>query len=329
MKKTINLFLVITMLFVLSNCKKDSTNDNNNNPSTKVPVLTTTDITSIWHTTAMSGGTVTNDNGLTVTARGVCWSTTQNPTIASSKTTDGTGAGNFVSSITGLTPNTTYYARAYATNSAGTGYGSALTFTTQQYITDADGNIYNKVIIGTQVWMKENLKTTKYNDGTPIPLVTDNTEWTNLSTAGYCFYNNDADTYKSNYGALYNWNAVNTGKLCPVGWHIPSDAEWTILTDYLGGESLAGGKMKEAGTSHWDSPNTGATNESGLSILPGGYRYYSDGAFYSLGYFTYIWSSTENNSSIAWIRSIYYFNATAIQDHGSKSYGFSVRCVKD
>lgn len=137
-------------------------------------------------------------------------------------------------------------------------------------VLDTDGNIYHTVVIGNQVWIVENLKTTRYNDGTSIPLVTGNTEWINLTTPGYCWYDNDI-TNKETYGALYNWYAVQTNKICPAGWHVPSDSEWTALTDFLGGESTAGGKLKEAGTMHWDSPNTGATDESGLTLLPGGF----------------------------------------------------------
>jgi len=159
-------------------------------------------------------------------------------------------------------------------------------------MTDRDGNVYTSVTIGTQTWMVENLKTTKYKDGTDIPLVTDDTEWANLNTPGYCWYNNDAATYKNSYGALYNWYAVSTGKLCPTGWHVPTDAEWTTLTTYLGGESVAGGKLKELGTTHWTTPNTGATNETGFAALPGGYIYY-DGTFDFIGNIGGWWSATE------------------------------------
>jgi len=172
--------------------------------------------------------------------------------------------------------------------------------------------------------MVENLKTTSYNDGTAIPLVTDNTAWSNLSTPGYCWYNNDAATYKVTYGALYNWYTVNTGKLCPTGWHVPTDAEWTTLTTYLGGESIAGGKLKETGTSHWDSPNTGATSETGFTALPGGLRYY-DGTFDGLGYYGLWWGATED----AWGQGVGYDYIDVTRGSSDKSYGFSVRCVRD
>ncbi|MGB7568216.1 MAG: FISUMP domain-containing protein, partial [Chitinivibrionales bacterium] len=140
-------------------------------------------------------------------------------------------------------------------------------------LSDADGNVYTTVTIGAQTWMVQNLKTTTYNDGTSIPLVTDSIAWFNLSTPGYCWYNNDVAN-KATYGALYNWYTVNTGKLAPAGWHVPTDSEWTVLFTYLGSDTLgnAGGKLKEAGTLHWLSPNTNATNESGFSALPGGFR---------------------------------------------------------
>ena len=157
-------------------------------------------------------------------------------------------------------------------------------------VTDIDGNVYHTVKIGAQTWMVENLRTTRYNDGTAIPLVTGNTAWGSLTTPGYCWYNNDQATYGSTYGALYNWYAVNRGKLCPTGWHVATDAEWTQLTDYLGGVWVAGGKMKEAGLSHWESPNEGATNSSGFTALPGGHRI-SAGSFYLLALHALFWSS--------------------------------------
>lgn len=139
-------------------------------------------------------------------------------------------------------------------------------------IIDIEGNVYQTVIIGTQVWMAENLRTTKYNDGSSIPLVTEAAAWDDLNSPGYCWYDNDSINYKDTYGALYNWNAINTGKLAPVGWHVATDADWTTLTTYLGGDSIAGGKLKEQGTSHWAIPNTGASNTSGFTGLPAGFR---------------------------------------------------------
>jgi uncharacterized protein (TIGR02145 family) len=195
----------------------------------------------------------------------------------------------------------------------------------QDSVTDLNGNVYHTVTIGTQVWMVENLKTSRYNDGSAIPLVTDSAAWTALSTPGYCWYN-DSASYRTSYGALYNWYAVNTGKLAPTGWHVPTDSEWSILTTYLGGETVAGGKLKEADTAHWHSPNTGAINETGFSALPGGSRT----AGYSAGGLVGDWwSSTPGGASNSWFRSMSYNSAGVTHIARPWFYGFSVRCVKD
>ena len=298
--------------------------------SVLLPTLTTTAVTSITQTAAVSGGNVTDDGGAAVTARGVCWSTSTNPTTEDNSTSDGSGTGVFTSNLTGLSPNTIYYVRAYAVNSAGVSYGNQVSFTTllPGQILDADWNVYNPVTIGSQVWMVENLKTTKYNDGTDIPLVTDDYEWGDLTTDAYCWYNKDAATYKTPYGALYNWYAINTGKLCPTGWHVPRDAEWTTLTDYLGGLAVAGGKLKETGTTHWNSPNTDATNETGFTALPGGYRS-SNGAFDSVGSYGYWWSATELSTNYAWSRNVNSNIGSVFRGYSHLELGFSVRCVKD
>jgi uncharacterized protein (TIGR02145 family) len=194
-------------------------------------------------------------------------------------------------------------------------------------ITDIDGNVYHTKTIGTQVWMVENLKTTRYNDGSSIPLVSDSLAWINLSTPGFCWYNNDV-THKDKYGALYNWFAVNTGKLAPAGWHIPSDDEWNTLIESLGGQTVAGGKMKETGTVYWTKPNTGAGNSSGFSALPGGYR--NNQAHYGyIGNDCALWSGTENIVTLAWERHLFTYSAEAYRYSSAKESGFSVRCLKD
>jgi uncharacterized protein (TIGR02145 family) len=196
-------------------------------------------------------------------------------------------------------------------------------------VKDIDGNIYNAVRIGAQVWMAENLKVTKFNNGTTIPIVTVNSTWSNLTTPGYCWYSNDEATYKNTYGALYNFYTVQEGNLCPIGWHIPSDAEWTTLITLLGGESIAGGKLKETGTTHWISPNTGATNEYGFTALPGGERE-QGGGFLNIQRYSYWWSSNlAGTPTYAWGRYIRNASEAITRQAFATQYGFSVRCVKD
>jgi uncharacterized protein (TIGR02145 family) len=288
--------------------------------------LTTTTVTSITTTTAVSGGDITSDGGGAITARGVCWGTATAPLATGLHTTETGTTGTFASNLTGLTANTKYYIRAYAINGAGTAYGDEKSFTTEQ-LKDADGNFYSTVTIGTQVWMVENLRTTKYNDNTAIPLVTDNIAWSLLTSPGYCWYDNDATTYKTHYGALYNWYAVNTGKLCPAGWHVPSHTEWSLLVTYLGGEGSAGTKLREAGTAHWIyQPSPEATNETGFTALPGGAR---ETNCYTIGQQGFWWSSTEADVTSAWCRYLIYSDIRFSYQAYSKLAGYSVRCIKD
>jgi uncharacterized protein (TIGR02145 family) len=181
--------------------------------------------------------------------------------------------------------------------------------------------------------MVENLKTTRFNNGVLIPLVLDPADWDKLTTQGYCWYNNDAAN-KTPYGALYNWYAVASGTLAPAGWHVPSDAEWTQLTDFLGGESGSGGKLKstgtiEAATGLWYAPNRDATNSTGFSALPGGYRHSTNGSFVDLGIGGFWWSSTPFDASNAWYRFLGYISSDVGKTNYSNVFGFSVRCVKD
>jgi uncharacterized protein (TIGR02145 family) len=206
-------------------------------------------------------------------------------------------------------------------------------------VTDIDGNTYNTVGIGSQLWMAENLKTTKYNDGTAIPNITVDATWDAATTGAYCDYSN-TPANSTTYGRLYNWYAAdnnaatkvasNGGKnVCPVGWHVPSDAEWTTLTTYLGGESVAGGKLKETGTTHWTATDASATNETGFTALPGGSRRAS-GFYFEFGKYGYWWSSTEYSATGAWFRSISYFSTNVSRSSFSyKQFGFSVRCLRD
>ena len=207
-------------------------------------------------------------------------------------------------------------------------------------VIDIDGNEYQTVTIGDQVLMAENLRTTRYSDGTSIPTGLTNPEWDGTTDGAYAIYphsetdglNSDAEVVAV-YGKLYNWYAVDDGGLCPTGWHVPSDEEWTILTDYLGGSSVAGGKMKTTGTIEdgdglWYSPNTGATNESGFSGLPGGARRFK-GEFSDVGYSGYWWSSSDYDAIRAWYIYLDYYYSDVDRHVYGKEYGFSVRCLRD
>ena len=201
-------------------------------------------------------------------------------------------------------------------------------------VADVDGNLYHTVKIGTQVWLKENLKVEHYNDGSPIANVTDNTAWANFTTGAYCYYNNDTG-FKDTYGALYNWYAVGTKKLAPAGWHVASDEEWTTLKAFLGNArndelDISGGKLKEAGTVHWNSPNYGATNSSGFTALPGGDRESITGLFSNMTKSGYFWSSTACFGEEAWGKHLSWNYINLSNDASySQEAGFSVRCVKD
>jgi uncharacterized protein (TIGR02145 family) len=195
----------------------------------------------------------------------------------------------------------------------------------------------SNVTVGTQIWQNANYDGTTYRDGTPIPQVTDPTAWQNLTTGAWCYYNN-VTANGTIYGKLYNWYAVagihdtdpNTPNkiFAPLGWHVPTDAEWTTLTTFLGGESVAGGKMKATGTTLWQSPNTNATNSSGFTGLPGGFRN-NDGTFGSIGDGGIWWSASEYVTADAWCRALYYNDGVAYRYYGLKNYGFSVRCLRD
>ncbi len=301
------------------------------------PTVTTTAVSGITQTSATSGGNVTSDGGATATARGVCWSTMQNPTIAGSHTTDGSGTGVFVSAISGLQSNTTYYVRAYATNSVGTSYGNEVSFATlgdmglpcpNTPVVIYEGKTYATVQIGAQCWLTENL-----NVGTRINGSQEQTN--NLVIEKYCY--DDLESNCDIYGGLYQWNeamqyATNSSMqgICPTGWHLPSDAEWTSLTTYLGGEGVAGGKMKETGTSHWNEPNTAATNSSGFTALPGGYREWSGTFFDWLNGEGFFWSTSQYfSSSMVWFRYLHYYEKDVFRDYTVKQVGSSVRCLKD
>jgi uncharacterized protein (TIGR02145 family) len=332
------LILTAALLIFTCRCKKEETYD--------LPEVSTNEVSYITPASAVCGGEVISEGSFPVTEKGVCWSTDNSPTVSvsGSKTLDGTGEGPFTSTIIGLTASTTYHVRAYATNNEGIAYGSEQSFTTTEdhtgetgTVTDIEGNVYQTIGIGSQIWMQENLKTIMFSDGSAIPLVEDSIEWAlQYVEPAYCWYDNDEEKYKDTFGALYNFRTVMTGKLCPSGWHVPDDDEWTILETFLGGRDVAGGMMKEAGTEHWLSPNSGATNESDFTALPGGHRvYYSApygtgvGRYIDMGEKTIFWTSTLGNNNCAGWWGILSYSTELIRGGENILYGNSVRCIKD
>ena len=293
---------------------------------------------------AISGGYVEDDGGMGIIDCGICWSTNDNPTIADNKTIDTLGAFGFESSITGLEANTTYYVRAYATNSVGTGYGNVISFKTSGFSTftdPRDGNVYKTIQIGNQIWMAENLKYLPSVVGYETGSVT----YPYYYVYGYNGTNiSDAKATENyaTYGVLYNWSAVMGGAMnsnnnpsgvrgvCPEGWHVPSEAEWTELTDFLGGEVVAGGKLKETGTEHWKTPNKGATNETGFTALAGGMRSNYGDYFFDLGKHGCWWTTTKgiDNDKARSIYMFYQYNNMNTQV-SFKRLGGAVRCVKN
>jgi uncharacterized protein (TIGR02145 family) len=237
-----------------------------------------------------------------------------------------------------MSPNTTYYLRAYATNSVGTAYGNEVTFTTLTMnilpcpgtptVKDIDGNTYNTISIGTQCWIQSNLKVSKYKNGNAISTGLNDSTWRSTMSGAYTVFNND-NANDAIYGKLYNWYAVADNRgLCPNGWHVPTDNDWKSLTNYLGGEFEAGGKIKSTGTTNWNSPNTSATNESSFSALPGGYRNIG-GSFLNVRLDAFFWSATEYDSNYAWARSLNYFDSYVSRTFYYKTLGASVRCLMD
>jgi uncharacterized protein (TIGR02145 family) len=304
-------------------------------PVTKA-TLTTTNVSSINTTTAVSGGVITTDGGGTISEKGVCWSVNPSPTTDDA-TAAGTGTTSFTSNLSSLLTGTTYYVRAYAINEAGPAYGNQIIFNTK--LADVDGNSYNVVIIGTQMWMAENLKTTKFNGGAAITHQTSDDAWAQDSltlTPAYCSYDNSS-TNMNTYGAMYNWFAVDAGNLCPTDWHVPTDADFNTLELHLGMSvadvNLYGMRGTDQGaqlknTSGWADGENG-TNTSGFSALPGGYRYYYDGTFQAAGQWSYWWSSDELNADRAWYRRLDGNSSGVFRGAVNKPAGKYVRCVKD
>ncbi|NOU17086.1 MAG: hypothetical protein HOO91_05960 [Bacteroidales bacterium] len=199
-------------------------------------------------------------------------------------------------------------------------------------MTDQDGNTYRTIAIGTQTWMAENLRTTKYRNGESIFNITDNAQWSGLTTSAYCNYNNTVSLDSiATLGRLYNWYAVSDNRgIAPKGWHIPAEAEWNTLTAYLGVDSIASGRLKEASIIQWGGPDKYTSdNSSGFTALPGGWRWYPNGRFYHIYYYGSWWSATESDALHVRIISLSDFDATINRSNGRTGDGYSIRCVKD
>lgn len=318
-----------------------------------LPTVTTNNVTNISYSSANCGGNVTSDGGYSITARGVCWSTSQNPTVSGSHTSNGTGTGSFSSYMSGLSAGTTYYVRAYATNSKGTSYGVQKSFTTSyncpSTVTDYDGNVYNVISVQNKCWMKQSLRTTHYSNGVSIPLGNGGTS----STTAYRYYPDNNSSNVSTYGYLYNWPAVMQGSsssnlnpsgvqgICPTGWHVPSQAEWNDLVSFVGSQSQyqCGGNSANiakalSSTSGWNSStvtcavgnNPASNNATGFSIFPSGWY---NGYYFNMGGGAYFWTTTESNNSAAWYYLVGHDMADVYMGTYYKFSGYSVRCVRD
>jgi uncharacterized protein (TIGR02145 family) len=307
-----------------------------------LPQITTLVPGSIGLDSAVLGGHIISDGGSSIVLRGVCYSTTPNSNMGNPRTEEGSGIGSFLSTLRNLSPSTTYYARSYAKNSQGVVvYGNEVSFSTgtpipsfscgTSTVSDVDGNNYNTVQIGTQCWTQSNLKVSKYRNGDNISTGLSNTAWENTTAGSYAIYDNNP-VYDGLYGKLYNHYAVmDTRGLCPTGWHVPTDGEWTTLETFLGGSSVAGGALKSTATQPtpggWFTPNTGATNSSGFSAGPGGLRgFYGD--FFSVDTGGFWWSSSTSGAD-AWNRFLSYYNGDITRYNNFRTDGFSVRCLRD
>ena len=350
------LFFAFAIIIVLISCKKETTTPNNSGNTSNDTTKTSNDVSisefncasativgkiikgqpvsNVTATIAYTGGNGTSYLSKSHSSSGISGlsATLLAGTLANGEgtlvyTISGTpasvGSAKFVIALGGKSCTITINVDEVTQNPT-SGYGPN--------ISDVDGNSYKTVYIGTQQWMGENLKVSKYSDGTTIPNITDNTQWENNTTGAWAYYNNDAAN-NVKYGKLYNWYAVSkttngNKNVCPTDWHIPTDAEWTVLTDYLGGLSIAGGKMKEEGTANWNSPNIDAVNTSLFTGLPGGFRSYN-GLYNSIGSFGNWWSSSELSTHLAWFRNLYNSNGGAYRGNSSKMSGLSVRCLRD
>jgi uncharacterized protein (TIGR02145 family) len=329
-KSIIAVFAVMAVLYL--SCKKDN---GGNKEEAVAPTVTTDTLYDVCANSAKIGGTVVNNGGENITRYGICCDTIPNPEITPKQSAyNSVFTGRFTKIINNLKDSAVYYARAYAENNKGVGYGKQTIFTTRKNATDNEGKKITEVMIGSQVWMAKNLDVTRYNNGDSIPNVTNDSLWNVMNTypkGAYCNYNND-EANATIYGRLYNWYAVTDKRgVCPTGFHVPSDAEWTTLVNAIGGEE-AGGKLKEAGTAHWQSPNTGADNSTGFTALPGGIRTH-DGLFSDI-YLAGLWQTSSRAPDAIgcytnWIYCIINSEAQMYRSEYCQNSALSIRCIKD
>jgi uncharacterized protein (TIGR02145 family) len=323
--KTQNKFRLMIFIIIsinLISCKKD---DNILPPS-----VTTYSPLYISSTAATVGCIVESDGGSGIVDCGIYISTSQNPETSGIKLQIGNDTGVFLGQVTGFLPDVQYYVKAYAKNEKAESLGDQVDFTTPGTITDFDNNIYETVKIENQLWMAKNLKTTRYRNGDLIGTTSPATaDISGESTPKYQWAYDGNETNLAVYGRLYTGFVITDSRgICPTGWHVPTDNELTTLTSALGGESVAGGKLKEAGTTHWSSPNTGASNVTLFSALPGGYRY-TGGSFHDIGLSGFLWSSTEFSADNIWNRVMQSNTSAFAKIINIKFNGLPVRCIKD
>jgi uncharacterized protein (TIGR02145 family) len=339
------LFMVIVMILTLlfsitTSCKKDQS-----------PILDAGSVSKIYGTSATLSGNISDEGSDQVTLRGFVWSTTENPSLETNlgKLECGSGSGSFIGVLTNLSPATTYYVKSFATNDVGTSYGNQSSFKTLgeacpglSQVSDIEGNIYNTICIANKCWMAENLKTTKYNDNTDIPNVTINSEWKVQTEGAYSVYNNE-ESNKDIYGALYNYYAVETGKLCPSGWHVPTDNEWkelegTVDSEYSVGNVVWDNEAWRGSDSgkNLKTPDIWLSSESqqgldtyGFSALPGGCREVETGEFQRIEEWGLWWSDKNDTETNVFRRYLGNQNDNIARFPSAPESGYSVRCVKD
>ncbi len=349
------ILLFITLL--VYGCKKDEGIPAGEN---QVPVIKTSSPRNVSRTTASVSAKVIYSGADTIIDYGICWNIRPKSTISDRifPFIEGLNSNELGASfpLKGLSPGTTYYARGYGMNKAGIGYGNEVTFTTLSFdaeiifneditydsVTDVEGNVYKTIVIGSQTWMAENLRTTRFADDTPIPLVEDSSLWDSLTTPAYCWYNNNEAVFGTTYGALYNFYTVLSGKICPAGWHVPTDMEWKTLemeigmseaeanSSYTRGSAVVW-KLVEPSVKHWyySSDNQGI-NETGFSALPAGQRmtpWYVHG-FIDEGYSVNWWTATMEGDLFGYRRGIRLAIAGITRDQAIKYDGLSIRCIK-